>query len=340
MMPSSLVVEPIGVQRRELGQLLDELGKTVSDRLGFRQSWRLMRNWKSLIGKGMGFVLLADGACIGIILYTAEYELRFSSFLSQSSAGRLPQNVTICLAFITKRKREPSAAQETFLLKHVVAHLRADAAVETIAVQLPPLYEMDLSRPLSALGFMNCNRVRMQRGLEGRIARATGPPGSKLRTPTRDDAESLMSIIYHGYFSEIDGYLFPDISAVCSDLDMFKEFISNNAINLSASVLANVQGYPSGCIIGLVGEERRNGLVGVVAVVPGMRRRGIGRAMLLYVLRKFQELHYEKASLAVTLENIPAVLLYQSLGFQEVEGRSGISVWRRSISRPLMNYRQ
>lgn len=332
-------VEPIDPRRQRLAELMDELQTTASDRLG-RQAGNAIKNWKDLIKKRMGFVLLEEAEPIGLMLYSAEYELRFSSFLSESSASRLPQNVTICLSYVLSQKRTESGDGESYLLKAAVSQLRLNAAVETIAVQLPPLYEMDTEKTLSAIGFMNCRRVRMQRSLESRIARASGPPGCRLETPAKDDAEDLMSVIYQGYFSEIDGYLFPDISAVCSDVDLFREFISNNSINLSASVLARMQGYPSGCVISLVGELRRNGLIGVVAVVPGMRRRGIGRAMLLHVMRRFQESHFGTASLAVTVENAPALTLYRSLGFQETNHQSSISVWRRSISRPLMNFRQ
>jgi ribosomal protein S18 acetylase RimI-like enzyme len=149
-----------------------------------------------------------------------------------------------------------------------------------------------------------------------------------------------MSIIYHSYFSEIDGYLFPDIATVCSDIALFKEFLSSNSIDHKASVIARVQGYPCGCVIGLYDEKGRSGLIGVVAVVPGMRRRGVGRSMLLHVMRWLHEHHHSRASLAVTCDNQPAISLYRSLGFEEVGPRSTISVWRRSVSRPLMNFRR
>ena len=80
------------------------------------------------------------------------------------------------------------------------------------------------------------------------------------------------------------------------------------------------------------------GLIGVVAVVPSMRRRGIARAMFLHVLRWLKEHRHERVALAVTVENTPALSLYSSLGFQEVGPNSTISVWRRSVSRPLMNF--
>jgi ribosomal protein S18 acetylase RimI-like enzyme len=337
---SSLAVEPIDPKRHGVAQTLNELNRTIADQFGLRKAWALMKKWKALAETKMGFVLLEDGQSVGILLYSAEYELRFSSFLSESSAQRLPQNITVSLVYVLQDERNKRAEREAFLLKAATSQLRQDSSVETIAVQIPPVYEMDLEKLLARMNFMSCRRVRMQRRLSGRIARAAGPAGCKLKTPTTDDSEELMSVIYQGYFSEIDGYLFPDISAVCSNADLFREFLSNSAITLPVSVLAQAHGRACGCVISLVGDSRRSGLIGVVAVVPGMRRRGVGKAMLLDVLRRFQELRYEQASLAVTVENTPAISLYRSLKFEETGERTSISVWRRSVSRPLMNFRQ
>lgn len=335
-----LSVESIESGGYDLARVFEEVGKAASNRLGQRRAWVLMRKWRSMVANGTGFAVLDGGTCVGMVLYSSEYELRFSSFLSETSARKLPRNVTIWLSYLSSRARDAAGANDSLSLKTVISRLRTDASVETIAVQAPALYEADLERTLSRIGFMNCRRVRMYRPLSGRIARAAGPPGCRLETPSNEAAEDLMSVIYSGYFSEIDGYLFPDISAVCSDIALFREFLSNSEITLSASVVARVQGYPSGCIVALRGDVPHNGLVGVVAVSPGMRRRGIGRAMLLYVLRKFQEMHYAQASLAVTVENLPALSLYQSLGFEEAGQRTNVSVWRRSVSRPLMNFRR
>jgi ribosomal protein S18 acetylase RimI-like enzyme len=336
----SCLVEPIEQGRHDLKPLLEELGRVTSEKLDVYQAGVLMKRWRALVAKGTGFVLIDGGECAGVLLYSAEYELRFSSFLSDVSAQRLPRNVTIWLCYVAKKARDESGANDTLLLKSAISRLRADATVETIAVQATSLYEADLEGTLSAIGFMSCRRVRMKRRVSGRLPRPGGPPGCKLEKPTRDDAGDLMSVIYSGYFAEIDGYLFPDISAVCSDINLFKEFLSHNAVNLAASVLARTHGFPCGCIIALTGEVRRSALIGIVASSPGIRRRGVGRAMLSYVLRKFQEMHYEQATLAVTVENIPAVSLYKSLDFQEMEQQTRISVWRRSVSRPLMNFRQ
>ncbi len=333
---STPIVEAIGTRQNNLGELLDEARAMARERSGYRASRALLKRWESMIADGSGFVLLDDSDCIGLLLHSTDYELGFSSFLSDTGARKLPQSATISVCHVLKRARDASASNERFLLRSAVSQLRSVKSIETVAVQLSPLYELDLEGTLARTGFMSCKRVRMERRLSGRIPRVGAPPGCRIEVPTPQDDDALRSVIYHGYFSEIDGYLFPDIGAVCSDPALFQEFLSSNSIEPDASVIARVHGHPCGCVIVLSDEARQSGLIGVVAVVPGMRRRGVGRAMLFQVMACLQDHHHSHAALAVTVENRPAFSLYSSLGFEEVGPRVGISVWRRSVSRPLM----
>jgi GNAT superfamily N-acetyltransferase len=283
---------------------------------------------------------LTDGSdCVGVLLYSAEYELGFSSLFSEASARKLPRSVTIFCCYVPAVLRDRKNSRERTLVKFAISHLRSIKSVETVALQpSPSLYEMKLEGPLARMGFMNCSRMRMERRPSGRIPSGSMPLGCKVEPLTDADPDELRSVIQSSYFSEIDGYLFPDIAAVCSDGSMFREFLSSNTIDKSASVIARVYGHPCGCVIVLSSEDRQTGLIGVVGVSPGMRRRGIGRAMLLSVLRRLQEHGATRVALAVTMENYPAYSLYSSLGFMEVGPPANISVWRRSVSRPLMNF--
>jgi ribosomal protein S18 acetylase RimI-like enzyme len=53
-----------------------------------------------------------------------------------------------------------------------------------------------------------------------------------------------------------------------------------------------------------------------VGVAPEHRGLGLGRALLLKSLDGFRELGIRKVSLEVTADNLPAVELYQKLGFR------------------------
>lgn len=335
---SEPITEPIGEHREGLGELLDEAETSARARFGARATRAFMKKWNAMVAEGAGFVLLDGSGCIGLLLYSTEYELGFSSFLSVPSARRLPRSATIFGCHVLERARDKAAANEGLLLRAAVSHLRSVRSIETIAVQAPALYETDLEDTLARMGFMNCERTRMERRLTNRIPSRSKPRGCRIVAPGVEDAEALRSIVHHGYFSEIDGYLFPDIAVVCSDISLFREFLASSSIDRPASVMAKMNDYPCGCVLALNDEDRRLGLIGVVAVVPSMRRRGIARTMFVHVMRWLRENHHERAALAVTLDNKPAVSLYSSLGFREVGPRSSISVWRRSVSRPLMNF--
>jgi ribosomal protein S18 acetylase RimI-like enzyme len=328
------VVEPVGPHRHHLGDLLDETERYARARSDGSDARTALRKWKTAIAEGSGFVLLDGDDCVGLLLYSAEYELRFSSFLSDSSLQKLPQNVTVFACHVLEGARDRRGTPEKLLLQNAVSRLRLIKSIETIAVQISPFYEVDFRRTLAEMKFLSCRRARMERSLEVPIPEPAGPEGCSLGAPVLQEANGLMSVIYHGYFSEIDGYLFPDITAVCSSGALFRELLSSRSISRSASVVAKMKGYPCGCILALSGEDRRYGLIGVVAVVPHMRRRGIARAMLLEVMRRLKDHDYKQAALAVTLENRRAVSLYESLGFKEIGQRTAISVWRRSVSRP------
>lgn len=334
------VIEPIGPHRNELIELVHEIEKASRFLGDIEQPEALLKKWKMLIADGTGFVLFDGPDCIGLLLYSAEYDLRFSSFLSPSSAEKLPKSVTIFACHVLERFRDKSASKERLLLQSAISRLRTIKSLETIAVQIQSLYDLSLGKALAHQGFLSCRRVRMQRNLIDRIPRESIPPAFAITPTVLKDIDDLRSVVYHGYFSEIDGYLFPDIEAVCSERPLFKEFLTSTSVDRTASVIARREGYPCGCVLVLSDEDSRLGLIGVVAVIPAMRHRGIGRAMMLHVLRGLKEHDHDRAVLAVTVENRRAYELYSSLDFKEIGSKKTISVWRRSASRPRIKQRR
>jgi ribosomal protein S18 acetylase RimI-like enzyme len=332
-------IEPIKPHRNNLGELIDEIERVSRLSADIRQSEATVRKWKTLIADGTGFVLLDGSRCIGMLLYSAEYDLRFSSFLSASSAEKLPKSATIYACHVLERAREDSHSSERVLLQSAIARLRTIKSIETMAVQIQSFYGFHPGKTLSDLGFLSCARVRMECTLLDPIPREHIPPEDSVEAPTLEDADDLRSVIYHAYFSEIDGYLFPDIEAVCSQPSLFSEFLTSTSVERTASVIAKREGHPCGCVLVLSDEDRRLGLIGVVAVVPALRRRGIARAMMLRVMHRLKKHDHDRAALAVTVENQPAHKLYMSLGFKESGPRKAISVWRRSASRPRIKRR-
>ena len=78
--------------------------------------------------------------------------------------------------------------------------------------------------------------------------------------------------------------------------------------------VAEEDGEIAGCcgIRNIAGE----GEITNVAVAKKFRRRGIGRALMEYMLKEAELLGMESATLEVRISNTPAIRLYESLGFQ------------------------
>jgi ribosomal protein S18 acetylase RimI-like enzyme len=65
-----------------------------------------------------------------------------------------------------------------------------------------------------------------------------------------------------------------------------------------------------------------------VGVTPEQRGKGYGRQITLQALNRLRELDKEKVRLRVHAENMPAIGLYESLGFEVEEETTDLIVWR------------
>lgn len=81
-------------------------------------------------------------------------------------------------------------------------------------------------------------------------------------------------------------------------------------------LVAEADGRMAGVLIGR--EREGSGYVEVVAVHPGSRRSGLGRALLLAAFERFASAGLPACELAVHGRNRPALSLYESLGMREV----------------------
>lgn len=82
---------------------------------------------------------------------------------------------------------------------------------------------------------------------------------------------------------------------------------------------------PSGEVVGWAGLESvcGEGSITNVAVLPGFRRRGAGRALVCALLAAAQELALDRLLLEVRVSNAPAIALYEALGFSPLGVRPG-----------------
>jgi ribosomal protein S18 acetylase RimI-like enzyme len=78
-------------------------------------------------------------------------------------------------------------------------------------------------------------------------------------------------------------------------------------------------GEPVGVV--LVNNLQGRGDVVYLGVVPGARRRGIGRALVMRAARDTAEMGLPQMGLAVDVSNVPAMWLYEKEGFREIRRR-------------------
>lgn len=100
--------------------------------------------------------------------------------------------------------------------------------------------------------------------------------------------------------------------------------------------VAEADGEIAGCcgIRNMAGE----GEITNVAVAEAFRRKGIGRAMLEYMLERAKEAGIGACTLEVRISNLPAIRLYETLGFQgegirprfyEKPAEDALIMWKR-----------
>jgi len=128
-------------------------------------------------------------------------------------------------------------------------------------------------------------------------------------------------------------------------LDKTVEFMSGSPDNILELALGNIRGLPEELLdllynmneyylvflgadnIGVLDLEAKKGYVNNIGVSPHHRGRGHGRDIMLHGLKRLQEAGCDTAGLRVHVDNLSAVNLYKSLGF-EVKRQYRDLFWR------------
>ncbi len=128
---------------------------------------------------------------------------------------------------------------------------------------------------------------------------------------------------YESFRHDLDSNVFPCLGQREGCRRLMQEIANNRGFLPQATWLAvfsNPRGQtvPCGTIQGIVDAQHR-GAIQNLGVVPGHRRRGLGKALLCRALQGFQQHGLTRAALEVTAQNTEAVRLYERLGFRCVE---------------------
>jgi hypothetical protein len=172
---------------------------------------------------------------------------------------------------------------------------------------------MEMIIGLGASPWPNFKRYRMERPTAG-ITPATVIPGIEF-VPFRPEILAEHAEALAQSFAESDDrMIFPVLSGFAGCLELLLEIARRRDFVHEATWLARSPSGPVGTVQGLW--NGATGLVQNVGVVPHMRGRGVGRALLTRATLGYASVGVETIQLEVTAANDAAVNLYQSMGFK------------------------
>jgi ribosomal protein S18 acetylase RimI-like enzyme len=136
----------------------------------------------------------------------------------------------------------------------------------------------------------------------------------ELRPASEIDLDRLARLFTAAY----EGYYIP----FTIDERTLRFMVDAYDFDLDASLVAKAEGVPIGLLnLGIRGQRS---WIGGVAVVPPMRRRGIGRKLMEAALASARERRLSEVWLEVLVQNEPAQRLYERLGFETTRT---VEVW-------------
>ena len=154
---------------------------------------------------------------------------------------------------------------------------------------------------------MEIPQLRMRRSLREPIALPIWPEGVHLKTFSESQAAEVHALLELAYANGGGA------------VDAFEEWWPALSTDSEYSPDLCYPVYAGGGAIVAIAQCWTNPFIKDLAVHPGWRRRGIGRALLLHVFRVFQERGAVAVDLKVQTHNPSgAVQLYRSLGMFEI----------------------
>jgi GNAT superfamily N-acetyltransferase len=141
-------------------------------------------------------------------------------------------------------------------------------------------------------------------------------PKLAFHSADRDTSEKLSALIKRAYAD----YAVP----MQVDAAGFEAMVAAYDIDLHASRVGALGGEP--IAIALLGVRERRGWIGGLGVAPERRNQGVGRATLEATIKTVRRLKLRALDLEVLTDNLPAIHLYEALGFRR---RRTLDVWMR-----------
>ena len=129
---------------------------------------------------------------------------------------------------------------------------------------------------------------------------------------------------FQSFHAEMDSQIFPSLRTHSGCRELMQSITDHRGFLPSTTWLVQLAGnefrpsQPCGTIQGLLQSDHM-GAIQNIGVVPDHRGCGIGRALLLKCLHGFRAHGLHRVYLDVSAENVSAIGLYRSVGFEHVK---------------------
>ncbi|MEO0532126.1 MAG: GNAT family N-acetyltransferase [Planctomycetota bacterium] len=173
------------------------------------------------------------------------------------------------------------------------------------------------------MGATYYKRYRMEADLRRASRRPALPPGYRFVRWSDDLLLEHAEAKFHAFRDEIDSRVFDCLGDEVGCLRLMEEIVRKPGFLPEATWLIEYADRPGPAeAVGTVQGIRvtpRYGSVQNVGVTPWGRGRGLGKALVSAAMQGFREAGLQRATLEVTATNLPAVRMYESLGFRRVK---------------------
>jgi GNAT superfamily N-acetyltransferase len=160
-------------------------------------------------------------------------------------------------------------------------------------------------------------RYKMEVGLAG-LPPPEVPPGFTWVAWHPSLLEAHADVLYESFHLEIDAAVFPSLGDRAGCACLMTEVVRKGGFCPEATWLL---WGPSGPCATVQGLRERTGVGAIqnIGVVPALRGRGLGQAVVLQALHGFRRAGLGRAQLEVTAQNDVALRLYRRLGFRRAK---------------------
>jgi ribosomal protein S18 acetylase RimI-like enzyme len=234
--------------------------------------------------------------------------------VAQSSPGRVGW---LGCPILDGSESSHSTAQLASLLIEVAVSRLSQIGLRLIQTLIPPT--SGLEKPFETSGFVYITEViRMNRACNVAVGPQFDPPALEFLSygpSTRDVFPRIMERTYEGSLD------IPELDGLRPVKEVIEGYQASGRFRPEEWLLARRQGEFVGCVLLSHWPDENYCELQYMGVVPEARGRSVGRALCCRALDEARAIGAIELCLSVDARNRPAIGLYKSVGFDEIDRR-------------------